>query len=364
MKKQAKQFVIGVIAIALALVAGFVARNAFRKGVDMVGYAVPKTDIPPYTLLSAEMFTSRELPRALSESGAEYCADIRNLEGRMTTSRLVANLPVACAVISESQDYRLADPSLEVASFSVPASSAVGGDIEAGTNVNIYLIRAIIDDSSSRSTSSLIATVPVIKILPVETAEGEEAQVVVVVAAPSQTIQAIVGAVAKDKGEENTSLWITLAAADSFIQTTGTTNENVLDGTSNQGLDVTRADAQATLESLGFVFGGVQENTEGEIVVGAKDNYASATLYGPAEEISKVEISALVEKGGGERENSVYFIGLVKYLFPDWSQGVVWVDNQFLIAAMGTGATESYAGATLELLPIDSNNFVTLKISK
>ena len=364
MKNQTRTLVIGIIAIGFALAGGLLARNTFRKGVDMVGYAVPNVDIQPYTVLSTDMFTSRELPRALSESGAEYCPDVRDLVGRMTTSRLVANLPVACAVISESQDYRLADPSLEVASFAVPSANAVGGDIEAGTNINVYLIRTYSSDSNStsRSDSSLIATVPVMKTLPGAKVEGEEDKIIIVVAAASKTVQAIVGAVAKDKGDDNASLWITLAAADSAVAG----SNNVSDMPANsQSLGISRADTQSSLEQLGFVFGSVQDESTNPVVAGTRGDVAESSLFGPAEELTKVVIRVKAVDGESKLlENSVYMVGFVKFVFPDWSQGVTWVSNQFTIATAGAGAQETYAGINIIMSPVDADGFVTMEVSR
>lgn len=373
MKKQTKSVIAGVLMIAAGLASGYFAHNAFQKGIDMVGYAVPKAEIAPYTVLSAELFTTRELPRALAATGAEYCADIRQLEGRMTTSRLVASLPVACAVISESQDYRLADPSLEVVSFSIPAESAVGGEIEAGANINIYLVRTYQTDGAagaSRSDSTLIATVPVIKMItpPTLSVDGEDSvigndSIIVVVAGSGQTIQNILSAITKAEADSGAYIWTTLAAAESSAAPAGTTV--VVDPSqSTQGLGISQGDARATFEGLGITFGSEQQNPDGiTVMVGNRDEIVSVVLSGPAENLSKVEIKSSAEgTGANALENSVYMIGFAKFAFPEWAGSTDWIRNQFAISVAGSGAETTYGGATISMSERDPDGFVTLSV--
>ena len=59
------QFILGLIAILLALAAGFYGRNQYLKEVSTYQVPVPIQPIPAYTLLSAEHFQMREMPRTL-----------------------------------------------------------------------------------------------------------------------------------------------------------------------------------------------------------------------------------------------------------------------------------------------------------
>ena len=59
------QFIIGLVALALALGAGFYGRNAYLTEVSTVQIAVPVQAIQPYTVLSPDLFSLREVPRAM-----------------------------------------------------------------------------------------------------------------------------------------------------------------------------------------------------------------------------------------------------------------------------------------------------------
>lgn len=130
------QFVIGLVALALALGAGFYGRNAYLKEVSTVQIPVPVKPIPPYTILSPDLFSLREMPRAMQ--ALPYFQNTADLSGRISTAPLPSGLPVAQSLAVEPQTFRLADAAFEVVSIPVEPVSAVGGQIHVGQRVNLY----------------------------------------------------------------------------------------------------------------------------------------------------------------------------------------------------------------------------------
>ncbi len=130
------QFVIGLVALALALGAGFYGRNAYLKEVSTVQIPVPVKPIPPYTILSPNLFSLREMPRAMQS--LPYFQNTADLSGRISTASLPSGLPVAQSLAVEPQTFRLADAAFEVVSIPVEPVSAVGGQIHIGQRVNLY----------------------------------------------------------------------------------------------------------------------------------------------------------------------------------------------------------------------------------
>ncbi len=70
MKKRIVPLLIGLLALIGALLGASYWQKHYLAGIAMVQLPVPKADIAPYTLLSADLFSMREYPRALADSGA------------------------------------------------------------------------------------------------------------------------------------------------------------------------------------------------------------------------------------------------------------------------------------------------------
>jgi Flp pilus assembly protein CpaB len=130
------QFAIGLVALALALGAGFYGRNAYLKEVSTVQIAVPVQLIAPYTLLSPDLFSLREVPRAMQT--LPYFQNPEEMNGLISTVQLPAGLPVAKSLAVMPESFRLANVEFEVVSIPVEPVSAVGGQIHIGQRVNLY----------------------------------------------------------------------------------------------------------------------------------------------------------------------------------------------------------------------------------
>jgi Flp pilus assembly protein CpaB len=135
---RAIQFGIGLIAILLALGAGFYGRNVYLKEVSTYQVPVPVSSMPAYTILKADMFQLREMPRTMQ--ALPYYQSTADLVGRITKVTLPSGLPIAQESAVPVADFRLADPNFEVLSIPVEPVSAVGGQIRVGERVNLYQV--------------------------------------------------------------------------------------------------------------------------------------------------------------------------------------------------------------------------------
>ena len=143
------QLMIGLLAIGLALGAGIYGRNVYLKEVSTYQVPVPVSDIPAYTVLSANMFQLRDMPRTMES--LPYYQSLDSLIGRITTGKLPAGLPVPNAMVVVASQFRLADAAFEVVSIPVDPVSAVGGQIQIGQRVNLYRM----SEQSMPSTNSV-----------------------------------------------------------------------------------------------------------------------------------------------------------------------------------------------------------------
>lgn len=140
------QFIIGVLAIAFAIAAGIYGRNAYLKEVSTYQIPVPVAEIPPYSVITSEMFALRDMPRTMEN--LPYYQSVEDLTGLISVSPLPAGLPVAKTGAVPPAQFRLADAVFEVVSIPVEPVSAVGGQIQIGQRVNLYqMIRQQVENN-------------------------------------------------------------------------------------------------------------------------------------------------------------------------------------------------------------------------
>ena len=130
------QILVGFLSIVLALAAGIYGRNTYLKEVSTYQVPVPVRAIPPYTLLSSDLFQMREMPRTLES--LPYFQTLADLTGLISTAPIPSGLPVAQANAVPAAEFRLADARFEVVSIPVQPVSAVGGQVQIGQRVNLY----------------------------------------------------------------------------------------------------------------------------------------------------------------------------------------------------------------------------------
>jgi len=227
MKNRIFYLLLAMLALAAAVGGAAYWRANYLAGVTLINLPVPREEIPPYTLLKAEMFTISQFPRALiDDAGGDYALVLDDLAGQISTGTLVAGLPVPQTLAVPPAQFRLADPALEVASIPVSTVNGVGGQIQMGERVNVYRLKreletvesktAIIETTREKGEALLVATVPVVAVLsdqglPASTDPDQVMPMrILVVAAPPEVIDAILEAVAMSE-LGNELLWVTLA---------------------------------------------------------------------------------------------------------------------------------------------------------
>ena len=252
--KRIFQIILGLIAIAAGLAGAWYGRSTYLESVVTVQLPVPAQDLEPYTLITPDLLTWRDFPRALVAEQGEYATQPEELTGKITTSMLVASLPVPHRRVASPNEFRLADPTLEVLSLPVAPEMAVGGQVQIGDQVNIYRLTAWEEQTDSLialpenalsidanniiqvgetltetiptaqpktfTEIELIATVPVVQVLSGDgtaEADNEEEMIplqILVLAAPPEVAQDILDAQAATTVGNN-QLWITLATPES-----------------------------------------------------------------------------------------------------------------------------------------------------
>lgn len=231
MKQRLLNLLLAVVAIAAAVYgAGYWQRN-YMQSVTLVQLPVPTNDIPPYTLLTASMFELLEFPRALVEQGSGYVLATADLEGKISAGMLLTAQPVPARMAVSPEQFRLADPTLEVVSIPAEHVNGVGGQLRIGEWVNIYRLRVTVEASTvgedftglmdgaalptPEPTVEFVAHVPIVAVLdetsqPANQGAEPRPMKIIIVAAPPETVQLILDAVAYSTlGREK--LWITLA---------------------------------------------------------------------------------------------------------------------------------------------------------
>ena len=233
MKKRIPQIVLAFIALVAAIFGAHYWQRNYLAGVSMTQIPVPKADIPPYTLLSADLFSLQAVPRALVDQGG-YVLSTSQLTGAISVETLLSGLPVAKRMAVPPRQFRLADPSLEVISIPAEAVESVGGQLHIGETINLYSLEpapkqaeADVSAPPPQPEVHLIASVPVVAILaddgqPLTLSSNENNQFssnsssqpqpmkILVVAVPHETVQDILNALAMVK-LGGALLWVTLA---------------------------------------------------------------------------------------------------------------------------------------------------------
>ena len=231
--KQILKIVFSFAAVALSLLLGFNAEKIFVKNLNLVTIPVPNKEIEPYTVLSEDMFTTKEFSGYIKDF--DYAESYSSLDGRLTTASLAQGLPVPMAFISQSTGFYMDDPKLEVVSIPLDPGRMIGGNVFPGQYVNMYIQKegsssagtqssfgaAFPTESGSESNTVKIANLKVSAILDGNGNDiyasdskvtGKTSPAIIVLAVRPDQAKTIVDAAA-DAGKENsdTIIWVTIA---------------------------------------------------------------------------------------------------------------------------------------------------------
>jgi hypothetical protein len=220
MARRIFEVVVGILLLVVAFVLAFFFQQTYKQGVEYKSLPVPVTEIPPYSILTETMFVMKDFPSALTGGYAESLAQ---LTGRISNSRIPAGLPIPLVLVSTSENFRFADPSLEVLSIPITPPAAVGGQVRVGARVNIYrlippgekVIPTGSKDPISESITLIAENIPVVMVLgedggPAglsETGRVVPAHVLVLAVTPEQR-DAILNLMAEV--QDRALMWVTL----------------------------------------------------------------------------------------------------------------------------------------------------------
>jgi len=256
MRTRIVTLIIGLLSLAAGAFAATYAYRQYNRLVATADIVVPAAPVPPYTRITPDLLKVRQVPRPILQEPVYQTAE--QLVGKISTVPLIPDEPVYLAYAVTLSQFRLSsDPQLEVVSFPVDPAQAVGGQVRAGSRVNIYraAVRrpSEIPTSATQAVSTTLSEVEVlasyVHVVDVRGGRGEPVRVlgttgdptlaaasdssktssngqsqqqvplqIVTVAVPPEIAGKIVGLAAEQKA--GVQLWVSLAPVSSTLTTT------------------------------------------------------------------------------------------------------------------------------------------------
>ena len=130
---------VAFISLLVALGVGWFAETQYQALVATTELIVPTVEIPPYTVVSPEMFKLRSFPAPMADE--PVYRQLSELSGKISTITLKPDQLVYRDQLVPVRQFRYSDDErLEVISFPIKPEQAVGGQIKQGQRINIYRI--------------------------------------------------------------------------------------------------------------------------------------------------------------------------------------------------------------------------------
>ncbi len=222
-----------VISLGVAVFAGYYGWSRWPASGVQIAVVAAAQPIPPYTLITADMLTEREMPEALRREPVYLRAS--EVVGKMASVPIPARGLIYHDFAVPAEDFRLtSDPALEVVSFPVRPEKAVGGQVRPGQRINIYRVAissqaTYVSPEQALSSKAAEAQLLASKVLVVDvrTGQGEPpagssmAQdsrarsgptTIISVAVKPEVARAIIALVGETRGPYD--LWVTLSPLD------------------------------------------------------------------------------------------------------------------------------------------------------
>jgi Flp pilus assembly protein CpaB len=140
--------IVGALALLAAVGGGLYAYRFYDSLVTTAKVVTVSVAIPPYTLITADLLEERSVPRPILEEPVYRTPD--ELVGKVTTMALVPGQIIYRHQAASQAGFRYTDdPALEVVSFPVDPSKAVGGQVKIGHRINVYRVRELDLESAS-----------------------------------------------------------------------------------------------------------------------------------------------------------------------------------------------------------------------
>ena len=145
-----------LISVAVSLGVFFYAQGEFQRLVASRPVVVALEEIPPYTIITPEMLTTKEMARTIERENVYL--DMSEVAGKITT----INLPAGALIYREyavplAEFHICDDERLEVVSFPVRPDKAVGGQVRINNLVNVYRIAVGSNPTTGLSPDEMLA---------------------------------------------------------------------------------------------------------------------------------------------------------------------------------------------------------------
>lgn len=138
-----------VLSGLVALATGLYAHRQFDSLIAARSFVVAAADIPPCTIITRKMLTTREFPASLERE--PVYRDMEEVIGKITTINLPAGALIYTAYAVPPAHFRLAEDERNVVvSFPVRPEKAVGGQVRRGHIIILY--RIALAQSTPRET--------------------------------------------------------------------------------------------------------------------------------------------------------------------------------------------------------------------
>lgn len=215
------------ISSVAALSTGYVLLTNSEELITTRPIVVASEPIPAYTVITEDLLTERELPSTLVREPIFVSAE--EMVGRVSTVPIPAGTMIYRHFAVPIEAFHLSpDPTLEIVSFPVDTTKALGGQVRRGHRINLYRVKAqripeVGPEEALRMKGAgvqlLAAGIPVVD---VRGARGEDASAkrgdnpgggapseASPVAVPPEVAQEIIRLVGEE--EVGYKLWVTLA---------------------------------------------------------------------------------------------------------------------------------------------------------
>lgn len=142
---------IAVVSFVVALGVGWFAETQYQAFIATTELVVPAVEIPPYTIVSPQMFKTRAFPAPMAEESVYHSAS--ELIGKISTITLKPDQLVYRDQLVPLKQFRYSDDErMEVVSFPIKPEQAVGGQIKPGQRINIY--RLVLQATPNQSVTN------------------------------------------------------------------------------------------------------------------------------------------------------------------------------------------------------------------
>ena len=112
--------------------------NKYDEQINYINVFVPAEDIPAYSIITKDMLEQKAYAGIVYDDGT-FEGDIENIIGKLTVGKLAVEAPIPASMIVNADEYRYGDASLDIISIPISPKYAVGGNINSGEYVDIYL---------------------------------------------------------------------------------------------------------------------------------------------------------------------------------------------------------------------------------